>query len=78
MVHSINGTALPGGAIWRNEIVLDSQGHFYICAAIRAATLGKASKAGNASLPSSLFRAVIWWNHIDLNISSQILTIIIS
>lgn len=32
MVHSINGTALPGVLYGETEIV-DSQGHFYTCAA---------------------------------------------
>lgn len=57
MVHSINGTALPGVLYGETEIV-DSQGHFFIHAppvCTRNAYLEKL-QARNASLPSSLFR----------------------
>ena len=66
MVHSINGTTLPGVLYGETEIV-DSQGHFFIYAPpvrTRNAYLEKL-QARNASLPSSLFSpAVIWWNHM--------------
>lgn len=57
MVHSINGTALPGSAIWRNRNCGQSRAFFIYAPPVRTrnAYLEKL-QARNASLPSSLFR----------------------